>query len=856
MNYSSYFDSWSPIFDDRGLPLVGKIEFCEANTTDYNLKTVYDVDGQPIDNPVYCNVVPSTQIILGEGDYTVRYYKYIGSGNMESDNNETNWHLYKTELLKGADSSTSEVGATEFVDTIAQLKNIEGMANGQKVVVLGYNEAGDCPSRVYTWIANSSVDDDGGIKINSLKDNTGHWRMSVPGTYIDVRWYNDFPDSAAKPTTQTSNLGQRSLAAAAANDLHKDLYFPNTKGRANCYYIFDGSNTVSVTKDIICDNGVRFVVKGGTVGTKVSCHELKKCEKYLFTATAIGDNIGSYAIEANWINSSWFSSKDGEKTASGARVGYVIDYLNSALDFADTKIKIERDGLNKDNVGFRRCEFVDCYKNIDRPAIFQEMEIQQKWFDDDFDMTTCSFNNCTILYDNFYNADDYIKVHNKASFASGDDGYNYGDLNEDKVNNGTIKLSQSYTTILENFNGSITLTGKGSLELHNASVTIYGLNANVNLNLVDCWITIPVESECNSLSLRRGAIISSNVLTSKDSTYICDCDINAQLQLQGATNLIERCEVRKPVATYDLKMYHNKIYNLVNTVPHDYTITFEMIGNTFMNAGAYHKIAGWPNTDGPDGKPVYTVVNGRWENNGALFDDHHWIVIDREYIARSETGHNYFYLNNAQPFFTRNTEHKVWKVWGGKGNYKNHDNLSNLYPMVVLNTYTGEIHLAAAKTNATPFAFYKFSVSGSHYPGSAELIWYFEAGFSELGDRTESQIVPVIKRELSIYNWSYSTYDTIYHYNAGDGRSEYLCAFSLPTTDLTKKESSGSYWSDGQHIGTFPIRWKYGDHQSSGQKIPDLFNYGMSNPQTTEMRVRLHPDITPYTTDDAHHIDY
>lgn len=45
--------------------------------------------------------------------------------------------------------------------------------------------------------------------------------------------------------------------------------------------MFDGSNTVSVQKDIILDNGVRFVVKKNTSGTLVACHEMKACDNML-----------------------------------------------------------------------------------------------------------------------------------------------------------------------------------------------------------------------------------------------------------------------------------------------------------------------------------------------------------------------------------------------------------------------------------------------------------------------------------------------------------------------------------------------------------------------------------------------
>ena len=66
----------------------------------------------------------------GDGDYTVRYYRYIGHGNMEDDDNESSWFNYKTELVKNSITSSGSGSSSNTVDTIAELKAIvptEGM---------------------------------------------------------------------------------------------------------------------------------------------------------------------------------------------------------------------------------------------------------------------------------------------------------------------------------------------------------------------------------------------------------------------------------------------------------------------------------------------------------------------------------------------------------------------------------------------------------------------------------------------------------------------------------------------------------------------------------------------------------
>lgn len=837
----NFFDSWNVIFDSHNKPLLGKLEFYEVETT--SLKTIYDVDGNELLNPIYVNGRPDTQIMLGEGDYSVKFFEYIGHGDMRNDEEYSNWHDYKTIILRDDSTSADVMLDVNSVVTINDLKNLKNMQDGDVVQVIGYFTKEDCPARLYVWHSENGRDDDGGVIIKSNETTVGYWEMKIPGSYIDVRWYGDIPSNFA--SASSSNLSQRTKAAAAANYYKKDLYFPSYgKGNALGFYMFSGSNTVAVTKDIICDNGVRFVVKTGTTGTKVQCHELYKCDKYLFISQSASVAIGGYTLEANWIRTSWLNS--GDTTASGARVGYVIDYLNSDLDFENTKIKFERDGLNKDNVAFRHCEFVDCYKNIDRPTIFDDMEIKQSWFADSFDITRCSFSKtCNVRLDNFDDADTYVKVKNKQGL------HDYGDLNEGTLNNATIYLgTASDPAILENFSGEISFlaSSSGYIEMHNASVKINNLNDKKNLNLVDCWITLPATSECKSLSIRRGSIMGTGTFTVKENCYLNDVSVDVPMQAQGTTTVVENSELNKAFACFEGKFYNNKIYDIVNTVAKNYTISFEMIGNTFMQNGAYHKIAGYVNTDGEGGVPIYTVVNGRWEHNKALFDTHHWIVVDREYLVRGDSFHNYYYMNNSEPFIKK-SNNKVWEVLGGNCNYTTRENCTNTESMVLLNTKVGEVSLAVGKTNANPFVFHRFSLMGGHAIGSVELLWDYQYGFAETDDRDHESHVAVTRiHTLYVYNWGYSYYgtDSKYHYDAGNGMDEYKAAFSPKSTDIMNFDTQTSkYYTDGQTIGVFALRWKYGDYSES-QYLPGLFRWGTSSAQRTNMRIRNHSDISTY----------
>lgn len=634
----NFVDAWASILDDRGKFLNGRVTFYEAGSTT-SKKTVYATDGTTVlPNPIYTDEFGKTvnQVLLDDSDYTIVFERYIGNGQMEGDNSEASWFPYKTILSKnGTFTIQNDMSAVQAVVGMEALKNIDGMVDKEIVQVFGYYEATDCPPRYFMWHDNGQVSFDGGVTVASNKSTTGFWRMIIPGDYIDVRWFGDIP--SASTTGTSSNLSQRAKAATAANINKKNLYFPALPGIGgiSCY-VFDGSNTVSVTKDIICDNSVRFVVKTGTTGTKVSCHELKKCEKYLFVSTSSSALIGGYSLECDWINTSWFNSS--MVNAEGAKVGYVIDLLNSALNFSNTKIKFERDGLNKENVRFDNCEFVDCHENIDRPTIFVNMEIKQSWFDKDFDfISKCSFSGCKILLRNFNDADTYIKMKNKQYERD------YGDLGEQSLHNALVYPGGT----IENCYGSITLPSQtsGEYEMHNCSLTINNITTNKNFNFVDCWITIPKTSACLNISMRRGAIIGAQ-FESVGRVYLENVETASILNIQAATSAeLRNCKISANVIGRKLAVYDSHVTNNAKITQYDNVgvLVPTIIGNTFEIGSYYEPIALTTGTK---------VAGGRINHNVGTDKTKHWIKLNRVNFDQHEYLHDYQYIGNVEPYMS------------------------------------------------------------------------------------------------------------------------------------------------------------------------------------------------------------
>lgn len=631
---TNFYDTWSVILDDNARPLIGKIEFCEPNTT--TLKEIYDDTEQVTENPMYVNKRTTHQILLGEGDYTVRYYRYIGNGNMESDNNEGSWFNYKTELVKGSVSS-SGTGSNAMVNTIAELKNVVP-SDGDVVSVVGYNDKFDCPRRDYVWIANSLAEDDGGYHIKSSKTTTGVWELKVPGSYIDVRWFGDIPDSIYNPSsgTQKSSIGQRAAAADAANALGKDLYFPHG------YYIFDGTNTINVAKDIICDNGVKFVVKSGTTGTKIICHELHRCDKTpLFISNSTETQIGGYELNADWIKLSWFSTNT--TTANGARVGYILDSTtkNTPMTLSNCTLDVQA----KNSTFSLKLDNVNVISNhlLTGSVEVAHMNINQSWFEYDYNLSNLTVGQgCDVKLVDCDNADSYIKLKNKCVK------YDYGDLGEQTIDNADVYAGGT----IENFYGSITLKNAGNYEIHNANVTINGVTANTTLNLVDCWTTLGgTYSVCGGLELRRGSLNGSSPvqILSSGSFNLYDADIGIYLKLYGLNGFtIDSCKIYNTIQIIG----HNNFY-IINNI-FDTNSKIDYIGDstkmygTFKNNIIHYDSLGWHYSYSRDDDDYESTADVAivWVSNHSDMPNH-FIYLDRTNFKENDNQHSYIYKNNT-----------------------------------------------------------------------------------------------------------------------------------------------------------------------------------------------------------------
>ena len=828
----NYVDPWQNIIDIHGKYLVGRLTFLEPNTSGRKL-TIYDTDGNELDNPIYTSTfgLPKHQVMLQDQDYKVTYEMYIGHGNMESDENEENWLLYKTVLSVNGNLTTSQTTATPtFVNTVAELKALSEMKDGATAIVQGYYTLGDSgDSRLYVWHAAGNYTDDGGVTIKSNNSTLGAWIMTIPSDYIDVRWYGDIPDSSAQPTTQKSNLGQRARAARAANMYDKNLYFParqNTTSAAS-FYIFDGSNTVSVDQDIIVDSAVRFVVKEGTTGTAISCNEFYKPSKHLFVSESQSQQIGGYTLTANWINTSWLSANDA--TARNARIGYVIDQLKSQLIFNDTKIKVARDGINMPCT-FKNCEMVECYKQITGTVTMQNMNIHTDWFADDYNYNNLTLQTpCIVKLSNCKDADTYILLKNKIQ------DYLYGDCGEQQLHDATIHGE----CVLENCYGSVTVTGNGGVELHNASLTISGLTANNSLNVVDSWLTIPSNTVMQNIQFRRGALQGNVTIQLIGNSFFENVDIHNAINCLGTDTTFSRCDIRGYVHGTNITIHDNNIYNQIDQRDVNGVINVNCIGNMFYNTAQ-----GIPARHYVHTTTANSIVSGMWLKNGSSYDTIHWIRLDRTNLQNQDSAHNYTYAGNSEPYLMK---------WSGR----NHPMQFKCYGGHWSDSQQGTGIFA---TTTVPFCFFNsrdrkiyavprqrywkmFTVGRGFLMRSGKLVIpdkYIGIAEGDYSDHTNGQVAPVL-------DWGCVAYQNSQLLNGelfgcmpavcrdADGEAEYVCSFESENADHT------STYSYGTQIGNYPSKqWDADKWQTQWPVYP-------ATPSSLTMFVFIDPDFSSNT---------
>lgn len=241
------FDNRNSWLDDEGKPLLGRVKFCKLHTT--VLENIYNMNGTVVyANPQYTNTIGQlqNQVFLKDNtDYTVRFEKYIGNGDMSED--QDNWlYIYSCDDIWNTYGIEVDSTTFQLVNNINDLRNtnpntITTRDNNKVIILGGYNVIGDKPQVMYIWNPNNTDSDNGGdiIKVNNISN--GRWELvnNFGQNGVDVRHFGVFgADSKADATDIMSIRINTANQYAVYNSI--PLYFPSINGLT--WYKMNGLN--------------------------------------------------------------------------------------------------------------------------------------------------------------------------------------------------------------------------------------------------------------------------------------------------------------------------------------------------------------------------------------------------------------------------------------------------------------------------------------------------------------------------------------------------------------------------------------------------------------------------------------
>lgn len=204
----------------------------------------------PLDNPLGLSSASwtSTQVYAGES-LTVLVQKYEGLDEFD----QPIFSTVKTfDSMASASNSGGSSGSISLVDTIEDLRNINGMVDTQIAMVKGYSSPSDCYVRKYIWSELSMAIDNGGTIISSLTSPTGRWILLFEGNTLDIRAFGVLPGA-----TDVNSQLRAACNWASPNKvtliIPTGTYNLTSSGTFDCYAALDVAEGVKFNRGIFLD---------------------------------------------------------------------------------------------------------------------------------------------------------------------------------------------------------------------------------------------------------------------------------------------------------------------------------------------------------------------------------------------------------------------------------------------------------------------------------------------------------------------------------------------------------------------------------------------------------------------------
>ena len=634
------FDNLNVYFDRENNPLHGKLLFCLQGTTTPAPVFAFNRQTQnytPIQNPVFTNANGATerQVFLdGETNYTVYFYKYIGSGNMAEDEDVRNWGtpIYSVDSINPTTpSKIDDIQSELAASTLAGLRDTSTsvLSDGQTMILNGYHTAGDAPLAVYVWDPTSTLSDNGGSVIKPNDTSVGRWIMVLQHDYIDIRHFGCFGGA------------NYYVANELASEFAHAVNYANTKGVdvliTNGFYKFVGGN-YRINSSLRVTDGAYFMGKIGTTTNLTAEKIVGKSGSLFRTDPDASEELGNYGvlnIKCDECYSGWLNS--GAKTVTFNCNTYRVNSTAQFHYIENAKVVFETANQGNQQLRLTNC-IVESAGKINCSIIATNCHLTRAMFGDDYGWGELYLSGCPINLREWESADLYIRIKNKQNERD------YGDLGEQELHGARLMSG----AIVENCFGSATVEG-GNYEFHNASLNLT-VSGTPNFNAVDSWFTFNTNCTFIDFQLRRGSIAgSATQIQIVSNALLQDAAVNVPLNLMGCTNKIERCDINAQITATEPNILNCNVNANIIQYFTATNIKFNISNNVFEN-NCFHvlqRAAGSNVTNALVNGGVWFNNYSKNTTNSPITNDTHFVAIDRTGLDPEDDHHNYTHKQNT-----------------------------------------------------------------------------------------------------------------------------------------------------------------------------------------------------------------
>ena len=402
MIHISFTDQWQTLLDENGKPLIGRVKFFNADSTQYK-SIYYDIQGETQgENPQYTlqDGRLEHQVFIGSGVYTCRVEKFIGtdvSSMRDHANDDTYWQNYKSFKIYGGAEEVeggSDLSAG-FCDTIEALRLVNPSEHGVVSVIGYYSKEDGIEPRTYVWVeGNNDAEDYGSTIVSSVTGyaSAGRWKL-CESPIVCATTFGVFPNMASTITPSELTIKATALAQyARTSPICTAIQF----NRGN--YEFAEGARLSFTKKVITGASVvsgttikfgMYVENGQTpVGTvEIAFIGGLELEQKSYICTNDYDSYVTFSFGAGVVRTSWFQQIEKHIVASLSYEGLTIILDKSSAEYFYNNCQTIK------NWHFKGCNKAS-YQKIGSNALFQSCSFEGKCFQAE----NARFLDCGTLY--------------------------------------------------------------------------------------------------------------------------------------------------------------------------------------------------------------------------------------------------------------------------------------------------------------------------------------------------------------------------------------------------------------------------------------------------------------------------